>query len=53
MIVFRSRPESIKMYQLMIEIEKENNVRTDVCATGQHRKIFNQDLFNYLIKHND
>ena len=45
MLVFGTRPEAIKMCQLVKEFQKyPNDFRTIVCVTGQHREMLDQVL---------
>ncbi len=45
--VFGTRPEAIKMAPLVRQLEKEENLRSIVCVTAQHREMLDQvlDLF--------
>ena len=40
--VIGTRPEAIKMCPLILELQKRENVQTKVCATGQHRELFDK-----------
>ena len=44
MLVFGTRPESIKMCPLVNELKKRQGVQTLVCVTGQHRAMLEQVL---------
>ena len=44
MIVFGTRPESIKMSPLVKELKARNTLQTIVCVTGQHRQMLDQVL---------
>ena len=45
MLVFGTRPEAIKMAPLVKEFQKcENQFKTVVCVTGQHREMLDQVL---------
>lgn len=45
MLVFGTRPEAIKMAPLVKEFQKHNNeFKTVVCVTGQHRQMLDQVL---------
>lgn len=45
MLVFGTRPEAIKMCPLVKEFQKYNNeFKTTVCVTGQHREMLDQVL---------
>lgn len=44
MLVFGTRPESIKMCPLIKELKARAVFRTLVCVTGQHRKMLDQVL---------
>ncbi len=42
--VFGTRPEAIKMCPLVQELRRRKNIVTEVCVTGQHRKMLDQVL---------
>lgn len=42
MSVFGTRPEAIKMCPLVLELNKNNNIDSIVCVTGQHRQMLDQ-----------
>lgn len=44
MLVFGTRPEAIKMCQLVNELKKRKSIETVVCVTGQHRQMLDQVL---------
>ncbi len=44
MLVFGTRPEAIKMCPLVKELKSRKNLKTVVCATGQHREMLSQVL---------
>ena len=44
MLVFGTRPEAIKMCPLVNELKSRDNLKTVVCATGQHRQMLDQVL---------
>lgn len=48
MLVFGTRPEAIKMAPLVKAFESNDCFETNVCVTGQHRKMLDQvlDLFD-------
>lgn len=51
MLVFGTRPEAIKMAPLVKEFQKdEENFKTIVCVTGQHREMLDQVLQIFDIK---
>lgn len=51
MLVFGTRPEAIKMAPLIKEFHKnENDFKTIVCVTGQHREMLDQVLSIFDIK---
>lgn len=51
MLVFGTRPEAIKMAPLIKEFQKnENDFKTIVCVTGQHREMLDQVLSIFDIK---
>lgn len=52
MITFGTRPEAIKMIPIIKELEKEQNVQTVVCTTGQHRDMLDQVLDKFNVKPN-
>lgn len=53
MLIFGTRPEAIKMGPLVKELEKQNDLETLVCVTGQHREMLDQVLgiFNIIPKY--
>lgn len=54
MSVFGTRPEAIKMCPLVKELEKNENIESVVCLTGQHREMLQQviDIFEINVKYN-
>ena len=53
MLIFGTRPEAIKMGPLVKELEKQNDLETIVCVTGQHREMLDQvlSIFNITPKY--
>lgn len=51
-IVFGTRPEAIKMAPLVLELQKDKNIETIVCVTGQHREMLDQVLETFNIQPN-
>lgn len=54
MSVFGTRPEAIKMCPLVKELEKNPDIESLVCLTGQHREMLRQvmDIFDIDVKYN-
>lgn len=54
MSVFGTRPEAIKMCPLVKELERNQNIESVVCLTGQHREMLQQviDIFEINVKYN-
>lgn len=51
MLVFGTRPEAIKMCPLVKEFQKHNNeFKTTICVTGQHREMLDQVLSIFEVK---
>jgi len=50
MLVFGTRPEAIKMAPLIKELQKNSNLKTTICVTGQHREMLDQVLNLFEIK---
>lgn len=48
MIVFGTRPDSIKMCPLVKELKKRQEIKTVVCISGQHREMLKEvlDIFS-------
>ena len=48
LVVYGTRPEAIKMFPLIKEIQKYKNINLKVCVTGQHREMLDQmlDIFD-------
>ncbi|MDW7652400.1 MAG: UDP-N-acetylglucosamine 2-epimerase (non-hydrolyzing) [Bacillota bacterium] len=44
MVVFGTRPEAIKMAPLVLELQRHQDVETQVCVTAQHREMLDQVL---------
>lgn len=44
MVVFGTRPETIKMAPLVLELKKHEEIETIVCVTAQHRQMLDQVL---------
>lgn len=49
MVVFGTRPEAIKMCPLVIELKKQNSIKTIVTVSGQHKEMLNQVLNTFKI----
>lgn len=52
MAVFGVRPEAIKMAPLILELQKNEMIETEVCVTAQHREMLDQVLDFFQIKPN-
>ena len=54
MSVFGTRPEAIKMCPLVKQFEKEEEIDSIVCLTGQHREMLQQviDIFGTKVHYN-
>ena len=54
MSVFGTRPEAIKMCPLIKQFEKEVEIESIVCLTGQHREMLQQviDIFGIHVHYN-
>lgn len=50
LVIFGTRPEAIKMCPLVKELRNDSNIETQVCVTGQHRKMLDQVLECFQIK---
>lgn len=50
MSVFGTRPEAIKMCPLILEMQKNENIESVVCLTGQHREMLDQVMDIFGIK---
>ena len=48
MSVFGTRPEAIKMCPLVLALQKNENIESVICLTGQHREMLDQvmEIFN-------
>lgn len=44
MVIFGTRPETIKMAPLVLEMKKRKEIDTIVCVTAQHRQMLDQVL---------
>ncbi|WP_312654121.1 non-hydrolyzing UDP-N-acetylglucosamine 2-epimerase [Proteiniclasticum sp.] len=49
MVIFGTRPETIKMAPLVIEMKKRDEIETIVCVTAQHRQMLDQVLDAFKI----
>lgn len=49
MLVFGTRPESIKMCPLVNELKKRDSLQTLVCVTGQHRQMLDRVLAAFKV----
>jgi UDP-N-acetylglucosamine 2-epimerase (non-hydrolysing) len=54
MVVFGTRPESIKMCPLIKELKIKEKLDTVVCATGQHREMLDRafEVFGIMYDYN-
>lgn len=54
MSIFGTRPEAIKMCPLVKELEKQKEIESIVCLTGQHREMLQQviDIFGTKVHYN-
>ena len=43
-VIFGTRPESIKLAPVILEMKRRSNVTTIVCVTGQHRRMMDEVL---------
>ena len=50
MLVFGTRPEAIKMCQLVNELKKRESINTIVCVTGQHREMLDMVLEAFNVR---
>lgn len=50
MTIFGTRPEAIKMAPLVKELEKDEDIKSIVCVTAQHREMLDQVLDLFEIK---
>ena len=50
--VFGTRPEAIKMCPVIKELEKQTEIESIVCLTGQHEEMLNQVIERFKIKVN-
>lgn len=44
MVIFGTRPETIKMAPLVLEMKKRDEIEVIVCVTAQHRQMLDQVL---------
>ena len=53
MSVFGTRPEAIKMCPLILELEKNPQIESIVCLTGQHKEMLKQvmEVFPITVKY--
>jgi UDP-N-acetylglucosamine 2-epimerase (non-hydrolysing) len=49
-VIFGTRPEAIKLAPVIKELKRENQFKTIVASTGQHREMLNQVLEIFRIK---
>lgn len=42
LVVFGTRPEAIKMCPLVLQLNKDDEIKTVVCLTGQHKEMLDQ-----------
>lgn len=49
-LVFGTRPEAIKMCPLVLELQKQKDIKCVVCLTGQHREMLQQVIDVFHIK---
>ncbi|MBO1266317.1 UDP-N-acetylglucosamine 2-epimerase (non-hydrolyzing) [Proteiniclasticum sp. SCR006] len=49
MVIFGTRPETIKMAPLVLEMKKREEIETVVCVTAQHREMLDQVLDAFRI----
>jgi UDP-N-acetylglucosamine 2-epimerase (non-hydrolysing) len=50
LVVMGTRPEAIKLAPVVSALRKRKGIKTLVCATGQHREMFDQALKPFKIK---
>lgn len=50
MSVFGTRPEAIKMCPLVLELQKDPQIESVVCLTGQHRQMLDQVMEIFQIQ---
>lgn len=50
MVIFGTRPETIKMAPLVLELKKRTEIETIVCVTAQHRQMLDQVLDAFQIE---
>ncbi len=44
MVVFGTRPDAIKMCPVVNELQKQKDIQTEVCVSGQHKEMLQQVL---------
>lgn len=49
MIFFGTRPEAIKMFPIIEELKKRNNLKILICVTGQHKELLQSVLNTFNI----
>lgn len=49
MTIFGTRPEAVKMAPLVKELERRNEIESQVCVTAQHREMLDQVLSLFQI----
>lgn len=49
LVVLGTRPEAIKLAPVIRELRQYNHIKTIVCATGQHKSLFEQGIKNFGI----
>lgn len=50
LVIFGTRPETIKMAPVVIELQRRLGIETVVCVTGQHRGMLDEALAAFGIK---
>lgn len=52
-LVFGTRPEAVKMCPLVLELQKSEEIQTQVCLSGQHRQMLDQvmEIFGVHAEH--
>ena len=48
--IFGTRPEAVKMAPILIALEREPGIESQVCVTGQHRLLLDQVLDFFSIR---
>lgn len=49
MVVFGTRPEAIKMCPVILELKKNDQFKTVICVTGQHREMLDMVLETFQV----